>query len=74
MMKWIPVALALLLSACSSSPQKTYYQLPALGAPAVVSSSGASTRQLWLEHDLELEQLPTATDTASAATPATPGA
>jgi uncharacterized lipoprotein YmbA len=50
MMKWIPVALALLLSACSSSPQKTYYQLPALGAPAVVSSSGASTRQLWLEH------------------------
>ncbi|HIE0440354.1 TPA: membrane integrity-associated transporter subunit PqiC, partial [Serratia marcescens] len=25
MMKWIPVALALLLSACSSSPQKTYY-------------------------------------------------
>ncbi|EPL1856888.1 membrane integrity-associated transporter subunit PqiC, partial [Serratia marcescens] len=27
MMKWIPVALALLLSACSSSPQKTYYQL-----------------------------------------------
>lgn len=25
-------------------------QLPALGAPAAVSSSGASTRQLWLEH------------------------
>ena len=30
--------------------------------------------QLWLEHDLELEQLPAATDTASAAAPATPGA
>ena len=30
--------------------------------------------QLWLEHDLELEQLPAATDTASAADPATPGA
>ncbi|CAI1039485.1 membrane integrity-associated transporter subunit PqiC [Serratia entomophila] len=50
MMKWIPVALALLLSACSSTPQKTYYQLPALGVPAQVSGSGASTRQLWLEH------------------------
>ncbi|HHK5683960.1 TPA: ABC-type transport auxiliary lipoprotein family protein, partial [Serratia marcescens] len=50
MMKWIPVALALLLSACSSSPQKTYYQLPALGVPATAGSSGASTRQLWLEH------------------------
>jgi uncharacterized protein len=37
MMKWIPVALALVLSACSSTPQKTYYQLPALGAPTQVS-------------------------------------
>ncbi|MGO2370649.1 MAG: ABC-type transport auxiliary lipoprotein family protein, partial [Serratia sp. (in: enterobacteria)] len=49
MMKWIPVALALLLSACSSTPQKTYYQLPALGTPAQVSG-GATSRQLWLEH------------------------
>ena len=49
MMKWIPVALALLLSACSSTPQKTYYQLPALGTPAQVSGSTTS-RQLWLEH------------------------
>ncbi|CAI1180952.1 membrane integrity-associated transporter subunit PqiC [Serratia quinivorans] len=49
MMKWIPVALALLLSACSSKPQKTYYQLQALAAPAQVSS-GSSTRQLWIEH------------------------
>ncbi|WP_061798010.1 membrane integrity-associated transporter subunit PqiC [Serratia ficaria] len=50
MMKWIPVALALLLSACSSTPQKTYYQLPALGASAQESGGAASTRQLWLEH------------------------
>ncbi len=31
MKKWIPVVLALSLSACSSTPNKTYYQLPALG-------------------------------------------
>ncbi|CAB1214496.1 membrane integrity-associated transporter subunit PqiC [Serratia liquefaciens] len=49
MMKWIPVALALVLSACSSTPQKTYYQLPALGAPKQVSG-GETSRQLWLEH------------------------
>lgn len=49
-MKWIPVALLLFLSACSSTPQKTYYQLPALGVPAQVSSNGVSARQLWLEH------------------------
>ncbi|TQI79968.1 hypothetical protein FHU10_5182 [Serratia fonticola] len=49
MMKWIPVALALLLSACSSTPGKTYYQLPALGTPVQVSGT-AATRQLWLEH------------------------
>ena len=49
MMKWIPVALALVLSACSSTPQKTYYQLPALGAPTQVSG-GETSRQLWLEH------------------------
>src|SRR6185437_7676659 len=49
MMKWIPVALALVLSACSSTPQKTYYQLPALGVPTQVSG-GETSRQLWLEH------------------------
>ncbi|HFI5324206.1 TPA: membrane integrity-associated transporter subunit PqiC [Serratia liquefaciens] len=49
MMKWLPIALTLLLSACSSTPKKTYYQLQALGMPAPVSS-GASTRELWLEH------------------------
>ncbi|KFK93196.1 MULTISPECIES: membrane integrity-associated transporter subunit PqiC [unclassified Serratia (in: enterobacteria)] len=49
MMKWIPVALALLLSACSSTPSKTYYQLPALGEAAQISETSAA-RQLWVEH------------------------
>lgn len=49
MMKWMAVIVALLLSACSSETSKTYYQLPALNAPATVSSSVAS-RQLWVEH------------------------
>ncbi|CNH29317.1 lipoprotein [Yersinia intermedia] len=49
MMKWMAVLAALLLSACSSEPGKTYYQLPALSAPATTSSSVAS-RQLWIEH------------------------
>jgi len=40
MMKWTPSALSLFLSACSSTPQKTYYQLPALGVQAQVSNSG----------------------------------
>jgi uncharacterized protein len=34
MMKWLLIALTLLLSACSSTPKKTYYQLQALGMPA----------------------------------------
>ena len=49
MMKWIPVALALLLSACSGTPSKTYYQLPALGEATQISETSAS-RQLWVEH------------------------
>lgn len=49
MMKLIPLALALLLSACSGTPQKIYYQLPTLGVTAPVSA-GAAPRQLWLEH------------------------
>ncbi|MCE3063730.1 membrane integrity-associated transporter subunit PqiC [Yersinia enterocolitica] len=49
MMKWMAVIAALLLSACSSTPSKTYYQLPALSAPAGATSSVAS-RQLWVEH------------------------
>ncbi|EOV4175978.1 membrane integrity-associated transporter subunit PqiC [Yersinia enterocolitica] len=49
MMKWMAVIAALLLSACSSTPSKTYYQLPALSTPAGATSSVAS-RQLWVEH------------------------
>lgn len=49
MMKWIPLALTLVLSACSSSPVKTYYQLPALGVP-LATDIASSPRQLWLEH------------------------
>ncbi|MDN5682127.1 MAG: membrane integrity-associated transporter subunit PqiC, partial [Ewingella sp.] len=55
MMKWIPVVLALLLTACSSSDQKTYYQLPILGSTPVATSSGSmipqvQPRQVWVEH------------------------
>ncbi|MFC0227921.1 membrane integrity-associated transporter subunit PqiC [Serratia aquatilis] len=49
MKKWLPIALVMLLSACSSTPSKTYYQLPALGTPVQVNGTPAS-RQLWLEH------------------------
>lgn len=49
MMKWMAVIATLLLSACSSTPSKTYYQLPALSAPVGATSSVAS-RQLWVEH------------------------
>ncbi|MFU2316772.1 membrane integrity-associated transporter subunit PqiC [Rahnella sp. PCH160] len=53
MMKWIPVVLALFLSACSSSDHKTYYQLPVLSSTPVAGSSMAlgSTvqRHLWVE-------------------------
>ncbi|AVF33936.1 membrane integrity-associated transporter subunit PqiC [Rahnella sikkimica] len=53
MMKWIPVVLALFLSACSSSDHKTYYQLPVLSStPAAVSSmtlGSTAQRHLWVE-------------------------
>lgn len=38
MMKWIPLALALLLSACSETPKTVYYQLPMAATRAAVSS------------------------------------
>src|SRR5471032_3362414 len=55
MMKWIPVVLALFLTACSSSDHKTYYQLPVLSStPATTSGSSmmpqGQQRQLWVEH------------------------
>jgi uncharacterized lipoprotein YmbA len=50
MMKWLPIALVLLLGACSSTtPSKTYYQLPILPGVAQVSATPVS-HQLWLEH------------------------
>lgn len=48
MMKWIPVALALALSACSSTPETLYYQLPMAATNATVSSSAIS-QPLWVE-------------------------
>ncbi|QKJ86639.1 membrane integrity-associated transporter subunit PqiC [Paramixta manurensis] len=55
MMKWIPVTLALLLSACSSTSDTTYYQLPAGQQVAPRSESSAITVGnarpiLWIEH------------------------
>jgi len=52
MMKWIPVVLALFLTACSSSDQKTYYQLPVLSSTVTTGSvmaAGAVQRHLWVE-------------------------
>ena len=54
MKKWIPVVLALFLTACSSSNQKTYYQLPLLSsttaAGSVMSSGMTEQRKVWVEH------------------------
>jgi len=60
MMKWIPVVLALLLTACgSSNSQKAYYQLPTLDSGNAVQQtaaqsgnllpSNATPRSLWIE-------------------------
>lgn len=51
MMKWIPVAMALALSACSSTPETTYYQLPAAAGTVTSSGSQAGSKPiLWIEH------------------------
>lgn len=47
MMKWIPVALALALSACSS-PKTAFYQLPTAGSTAAVVSRSVAT-PVWIE-------------------------
>lgn len=47
MMKWIPVALVLALSACSS-PKTAYYQLPTAGSTAAVASRNVAT-PIWIE-------------------------
>ncbi|WP_168415695.1 membrane integrity-associated transporter subunit PqiC [Erwinia amylovora] len=48
MMKWIPLALALLLSACSETPKTVYYQLPMAATRAAVSSPSV-TQPVWVE-------------------------
>ncbi|QKN82486.1 membrane integrity-associated transporter subunit PqiC [Scandinavium goeteborgense] len=49
MKKWLPVALACLLSACSSSSDnKTYYQLP-LPQAGVQSTASLGRHLLWVE-------------------------
>jgi len=48
MMKWIPVAFALAVSACSSTPESHYYQLPVAANNSVVSSQPYS-RPVWVE-------------------------
>jgi uncharacterized lipoprotein YmbA len=48
MKKWLPVALACLLSACSSSDNKTYYQLP-LPQAGVQSTASQGKHLLWVE-------------------------
>ncbi|WP_147196693.1 membrane integrity-associated transporter subunit PqiC [Pantoea sp. CCBC3-3-1] len=51
MMKWIPVALALALSACSSTPETTYYQLPSAAKSTVASSSANALRpSVFVQH------------------------
>lgn len=41
MMRWLSVALALSLTACSSTPETTWYQLPATGKGTVIAASGS---------------------------------
>lgn len=50
MIKWMPVALALVLTACSSTSETRYYQLPTLTAASTAVSGQAQMRPLWVEH------------------------
>ena len=50
MIKWMPVALALVLTACSSTSETRYYQLPNLTAASTAVSGQAQMRPLWVEH------------------------
>ena len=49
MMKWSLIALALTLSACSSTPETHYYQLPTVAEHTIVSLQ-PHTRPVWVEH------------------------
>lgn len=51
MKKWIPVALAMWLTACSSTPETTWYQLPAAPKGAVISSQVSPSRPaIFVQH------------------------
>ncbi|MCV9880340.1 membrane integrity-associated transporter subunit PqiC [Brenneria izbisi] len=50
MMKAWTLAMVLFLSACSSSSQKSYYQLPVVSPAGSSGVTTANSRQLWLEH------------------------
>lgn len=49
MKKWLPLAAVMLLSACSSTEETTWYQLPASTAPVTHSAPANSQRLLWVE-------------------------
>lgn len=49
MKKWLPLIVALALSACSSDDGKTYYQLPQGSSPAMQAVSQPGTHLLWIE-------------------------
>jgi len=49
MKKWLPIIAALVLTACSSDPGKTYYQLPQSSTPAMQAVSQSGSRLLWVE-------------------------
>ncbi|MEH2920246.1 membrane integrity-associated transporter subunit PqiC [Samsonia erythrinae] len=50
MMKGWALALAFVLSACSSSNEKTYYQLPTVVETNATQARGAHVHPLWVEH------------------------
>ncbi|NDJ58236.1 membrane integrity-associated transporter subunit PqiC [Enterobacteriaceae bacterium 4M9] len=50
MKKWLALAMAVALSACSSSDDgKTYYQLPVVSQPVVQNQIQSGTHQLWVD-------------------------
>ena len=49
MKKWLPLAAVMLLSACSSTEETTWYQLPASNAPVAHSTPANSQHLLWVE-------------------------
>ncbi|ELY4854191.1 membrane integrity-associated transporter subunit PqiC [Cronobacter turicensis] len=49
MKKWLPLVAVALLSACSSTEETTWYQLPASTAPVAHGASMNSQHLLWVE-------------------------